>query len=372
MKNTGRKRKRALITGITGQDGSYLAELLLKEGYEVWGLMRRTSLEPLLRIEELVRPLRKVHILYGNLRDAGTLRAALEESMPDEIYNLAAQSDVGISFKCPDETFEINYYGLGRLAHEALKVNPKIRIYQASTSEMFGATNPPQNELSPFRPVSPYGEAKLKAHEHYVEGLRKKGVFICSGILFNHESPRRGEHFVTRKISISLAKIKLGLQDVLTLGNLNAKRDWGYAGDYVEAMYKMLQQKKPEDYVIATGQSHTVRDFVNETAKALGMTVTWSGKGTKEVGKDENGCVIVRVSEQFYRPNEVNYLLGNSRKAQKKLGWKIRTTFRELAAMMARADYERLKKLRDAGLIARIPSHETHTKKSRTYTRASA
>src|SRR3989344_4063973 len=203
-------KKRALITGVTGQDGSYLAEYLVALGYEVWGLMRRTSLEPMLRIEHLTLP-KHIHVRYGNLRDSATLRAVLEESKPDEIYNLAAQSDVWVSFKCPDETMETNYYGLGRLVHEALKINPKVRIYQASTSEMFGKTKPPQNEKSHFQPVSPYGESKLLAHEDYVKGYREKHkVFICSGILFNHESPRRGEHFVTRKITISLAKVKLG------------------------------------------------------------------------------------------------------------------------------------------------------------------
>lgn len=346
------RKKRALITGITGQDGSYLAEHLLKEEYDVWGLIRRTSLEPMLRIEGLVRPSKRIHLVYGNLRDAGTLRAALLESKPDEIYNLAAQSDVWVSFKCPDETNEINYHGLGRLAQEAMKLNPKVRIYQASTSEMFGKTNPPQNETSPFQPVSPYGEAKLRAHEEFVKGYRdKKGLFICSGFLFNHESPRRGEHFVTRKITISLAKVKLGLQDFFTLGNLDAKRDWGFAGDYVVAMHKMLQQKKPEDYVIATGQSHSVREFVNAAAEAIDMPIIWRGKGLKEVAKTKDGRTVITVSKEFYRPNEVHHLLGNSHKAQRKLGWKIQTTFDGLAAMMAKADYDRLKKFKEAGLI---------------------
>jgi GDPmannose 4,6-dehydratase len=350
MKKRTRK-KRALITGITGQDGSYLAEHLLSEGYEVWGLIRRTSLEPMLRIEELVRPLQRVHLLYGNLRDAGTLRAALLEAKPDEIYNLAAQSDVWVSFKVPDETNEINYHGVGRLVHEAYKLNPKVRIYQASTSEMFGKTKPPQNETSPFQPVSPYGEAKLRAHEEFVKGYREKGFFICSGILFNHESPRRGEHFVTRKITISLAKIKLGLQDSFKLGNLDAKRDWGFAGDYVKLMHKMLQQKKPEDYVIATGETRTVREFVNAAAEALGMPLTWSGKGLKEVAKTKEGRTILSISEEFYRPNEVHHLRGDTRKAQRKLGWKPETTFKELAAMMAKADYERFEGLKRAGLV---------------------
>lgn len=344
-------RKRALITGITGQDGSYLAEFLLGLGYSVWGLTRRTSLDPMLRIEPLVRS-RRIHTVYGNLRDSATLRAALEQSKPDEIYNLAAQSDVSVSFSCPDETMEINYYGLGRLIHEAIKINPKVRIYQASTSEMYGKTKPPQNERSRFQPVSPYGEAKLLAHEHFVKRYRETyGWYICSGILFNHESPRRGEHFVTRKITISLAKIKLGLQDSFTLGNLEARRDWGFAGDYVKAMHKMLQRQKPEDYVIATGQSHTVRQFVEAAARALDMSIRWSGKGLHEVGKDQHGNAVIKISKAFYRPNEAHHVPGDSRKAQRKLGWKTTTSFEDLVTMMAKADYERLKKLQKAGLM---------------------
>ena len=345
------KKKRALITGITGQDGSYLAEYLLKHGYEVWGLVRRTSLNPHMRIEHLTLP-RHVKLIYGNMRDEATLREALQQSHPDEIYNLAALSDVWISFKCADETMDINCYGLGRLVYQAMKLNPKVRIYQASTSEMFGATNPPQNEKSSFKPVSPYGEAKLRAHEDYVKGYRENhGLFICSGFLFNHESPRRGEHFVTRKITISLAKIKLGLQNSFALGNLDAMRDWGFAGDYVKAMHKMLQQKKPEDFVIATGESHSMREFVEEAAKAIDMPIVWSGKGLKEVGKTKDGRTVVTVSEEFYRPNEVHHLLGDSHKAQKKFGWKIDVTFKNLAIMMAQEDYERLKKLKDARLL---------------------
>jgi len=344
-------KKRALITGITGQDGSYLAEYLLGLGYEVWGLVRRTSLDPLMRIDHLIHPKRLIKLVYGNLRDEATLREALKESNPDEVYNLAAQSDVWVSFKCPDETMEINYYGLGRLVYQAMTLNPKVRIYQASTSEMFGKTQPPQSETSPFQPVSPYGEAKLRAHEDYVKGYREKhGLFICSGILFNHESPRRGEHFVTRKITISLAKVKLGLQDSFMLGNLEAKRDWGFAGDYVKAMHKMLQQKKAEDFVIATGQSHSVRAFVEAAAAAIDMPIKWSGKGLKEVGKTEGGRAILRISEEFYRPNEVHYLLGDSHKAQRDLGWRIETTFDDLAAMMAKADHARLKKLKEANV----------------------
>ncbi|MBI2610901.1 GDP-mannose 4,6-dehydratase [Candidatus Kaiserbacteria bacterium] len=339
-----KKKARALITGITGQDGSYLSEYLLSLGYEVWGLVRRTSLDPLMRLSKSTGN-KNLHLVYGNLRDSATLARALEEGKPHEIYNLAAQSDVAISFKCPEETFEVDYFGLGRLVNEAMKIVPKVRIYQASTSEMFGRTPPPQNERSPFRPVSPYGEAKLKAHEDFVVGYRKRhGLFICSGILFNHESPRRGEHFVTRKISISLAKIKLGVQKSFALGNLDAKRDWGFAGDYVRAMHLMLQQKKPDDYVVATGVTHSVRDFVEEVARALEMKITWKGEGLKEVGIDSYGNTIITVDKKFYRPHEVNALRGDPSKARKKLGWKPYVAFEELVQMMTRADYERLKK----------------------------
>jgi GDPmannose 4,6-dehydratase len=338
------KRKRALITGITGQDGSYLAELLSDKGYKVYGLMRRTSLDPTLRIEHLNLE-HKITLLYGNMRDSASLARALEEAKPDEIYNLAAQSHVGVSFKCPEETWEINYHGLGRLIHEAMKINPKVRIYQASTSEMFGQTAPPQKETSSMKPVSPYAESKLKAHEDYVVGYRKQhGLYICSGILFNHESPRRGKNFVTRKITISLAKIRLGLQDVLELGNLDAKRDWGFAGDYVVVMWKMLQQTKPEDFVIATGEMHTVREFVEAAAKHLGIKITWFGRGVKEVGKNEEGKIIVKVNPKYYRPVETNDLRGDSRKAQRKLKWKPTTTFDGLVELMIKSDLEALAK----------------------------
>lgn len=349
MKKT---KKRALITGLTGQDGSYLAEYLLSLGYDVWGLVRRTSQNSFGNVETIIKPPKGVKIVYGSMRDAGTLRAAIEESDPHEIYNLAAQSHVWVSFKSPDETMEINYYGLGRLVHEAMKHNPKIRIYQASTSEMFGSTKPTQNEKSPMKPVSPYGEAKLFAHEDFVKGYREKhGVYICSGILFNHESPRRGENFVTRKITIGLVKIKLGIEKKLVLGNLDAKRDWGYAGEYVKVMHKMLQQKKPEDFVIATGKAHTVRQFIEASAKALDMKIVWSGKGVKEVGKDENGKVIIEISPEFYRPNEVHYLLGDASKARKQLKWKQETSFEELVSMMAKSDLEKYSKLKKGGLI---------------------
>lgn len=339
--------KRALITGITGQDGSYLAELLVRKGYKVFGLIRRSSTDPLVRIQPLVSA-GKITLIYGNLRDINAITRAIEESQPDEVYNLAALSDVGISFKCPEETFEVNYFGLGRIVIEAMRINPKVRIYQASTSEMFGKTPPPQAEDTIMQPVSPYAEAKLRAHEDYVIGYREKqGLFICSGILFNHESPLRGKHFVTRKITHSLAKINVGLQDVLTLGNLDTKRDWGFAGDYVEAMWRMLQQDEPEDYVISTGENHSVREFVEVAAKDLGMNITWEGSGLDEVGKTDDGKIIVKVSEKFYRPREVYDLCGDNTKARKNLDWEPRTNFSELVQMMTRADLKQAKLLKE-------------------------
>ena len=338
------RKRRAFITGITGQDGSYLAEYLVAQGYEVWGLVRRTSLDPMMRIYRLAND-RNVKLRYGNLRELGSLQRALAEAKPDEVYNLAAQSDVGISFKIPEETMEINYYGLSRLILEAVKVNPKVHIYQASTSEMFGRTNPPQNEKSVFDPVSPYAEAKLMAYKDFVKGYREQyGYFIASGILFNHESPRRGEHFVTRKITVSLAKIKLGLQKSFSLGNLEARRDWGYAGDYVKAMHKMLQQKKPDDYVIATGISHSVREFVEAACKELDIPLAWKGKGLKEIGVTTGNKTILTINKEFYRPREVDFLLGDATKARKELGWKPEVDLEGLVRMMTKADLEYYKK----------------------------
>lgn len=332
-------KKRAVITGVNGQDGSYLAEYLLGKGYDVWGLIRRTSLDPLKRVQQLADE-RRIKIRYGNLRDLSSLERIMKEAKPDEVYNLAALSDVGISFKCPEETMEINYYGVSRVILAAVGVNPKVRIYQASTSEMFGRTKPPQNEKSPFQPVSPYAEAKYRAHEDFVKGYRERyGYFVSSGILFNHESPRRGEHFVTRKVTTSLAKIKLGLQKSFSLGNLEARRDWGFAGDYVKLMHKMLQQKKPDDYVIATGVSHSVRDLVEEACRALDIPLKWKGKGLKEVGIS-NGKTIVRIDKEFFRPAEVHYLCGDASKAKRELGWKPEMSFEELIATMAKADLD--------------------------------
>jgi GDPmannose 4,6-dehydratase len=334
-------QKRALITGVTGQDGSYLAEFLHDKGYKVYGLLRRISTDPFARIGDL-HAKGGIELIYGNLRDLPTITNALKISKPDEIYNLAAQSHVGISFTCPDETFDINYKGVERLVSEAVRLNPKVRIYQASTSEMFGNTNPPQNEKSVFAPVSPYGVAKLHAHEKVVVPYREKGFFVCSGILFNHESPRRGKHFVTRKITHSLIKVKHGLQDVLTLGNLEAKRDWGFAGDYVEAMHMMLQENEAIDFVIASGEMHSVKEFVEIAASELGLEISWQGSGSDQIGKDQNGRVVVKVNPQFYRPLDISSRQGDIRKIKEELGWMPKTSFSELVSKMVRADLEKL------------------------------
>ncbi len=336
--------KKALITGLTGQDGSYLAELLLQKGYEVYGLVRRTSTDPYERIEHIILD-GGVKIIHGNLRDLSAVRRAMELCVPDEVYNLAAQSHVGISFECPEETMEIDYYGVGRVVNEAIRVNPKVKIYQASTSEMFGSRNPPQNETTEFDPISPYGEAKVKAYQDFIVNYRENhGVFACSGILFNHESPRRGKHFVTRKITHSLAKIKLGMQDVLELGNLESKRDWGYAGDYVEAMWLMMQQDKADDFVIGTGKSHSVREFVEFAAEALGMKIHWEGEGINTVGKDDSGKVIVKVNEKFYRPTDPHDLIADPSKAKRILNWEPKTSLKELVNMMTVSDFKELSK----------------------------
>jgi GDPmannose 4,6-dehydratase len=328
--------KKALITGITGQDGSYLAELLIDKGYEVYGFMRRTSTDPFARIEHLYES-GKLKLIYGNMRDLPTIKNAVEQVVPDEVYNLAAQSHVGISFVCPDETKDINETGVERLLSEVFRVNPKARFYQASTSEMFGSTNPPQSETSPFQPVSPYAEAKLNGHKMVLE-YRKKGFYAVSGFLFNHESPRRGKHFVTRKLTHSLVKVKLGLQDMVRLGNLEAKRDWGFAGDYVEAMWLLLQQETPDDFVIATGESYSVRDFVEAVGKELGIEITWKGEGLNEIGVDQNGKTVIKIEEKYFRPHEVDFLQGDSTKARTKLGWKPKVSFAQLVKMMVDSD----------------------------------
>jgi GDPmannose 4,6-dehydratase len=337
--------KTALITGITGQDGAYLAELLLNKGYVVHGLKRRTSLFNTARIDHLYEdphvPSRRLILHYGDMTDSMSVLRVVEESQPDEIYNLAAQSHVAVSFEEPEYT--ANTDGLGTLrmleAIRILGMQKKARFYQASTSELFGLVQEtPQKETTPFYPRSPYGVAKLYAYWITVNYREAYGLYACNGILFNHESPQRGETFVTRKITRSMARIKLGLQDCLYLGNLDARRDWGHARDFVEAQWLMLQQPEPKDLVIATGEQHSVREFVEATAKELGMALSWRGKGAEEKGVDAGGRVIVAVDPNYYRPAEVDTLLGDPSKARALLGWTPRVTFPELVAEMARED----------------------------------
>jgi GDPmannose 4,6-dehydratase len=335
---------RALITGITGQDGSFLAEHLLNQGYEVFGLVRRSSTNNLVRIDHIFD---RLTLLHGNLRDFDSLEKTIRESKPDEIYNLAAQSDVGVSFQCPTETKEINYLGLGRIVRLAYEIKPEIKIYQASTSEMFGNVDrEPQTEETPMNPVSPYGVAKLSAHQDFVLNYRNQhNMFILSGILFNHESERRGERFVTRKITKSLSRIKLGLQDELLLGNLDAKRDWGYAKDYVEGMWKMLQQPTPEDYILATGQSTTVKEFARLAGERLDMDIYFEGEGINEKGIDnKTGKKVIAVDPQFFRPNELHSLRGSPLKAKQKLDWSPKTSLSGLVEIMVEHDLKDLTK----------------------------
>jgi GDPmannose 4,6-dehydratase len=315
---------RALITGITGQDGSYLAELLLEKGYEVFGVMRRASTENVERIAHLID---RVALVQADLLDQGSLVSALEESQPTEVYNLAAQSFVPTSWNQPVLTAEFTAVGVTRLLEAVRKVDPSIRFYQASSSEMFGKVREvPQNEQTPFYPRSPYGVAKVYGHFITVNYRESYDLFAVSGILFNHESSRRGLEFVTRKVTDGVARIKLGLADTLALGNLDAKRDWGYAGDYVEAMWMMLQQPEAEDFVIATGEEHSVRECVEIAFAHAGLDL------------DEH----VRVDARYLRPAEVDHLVGDASKAREKLGWQPRTSFRELIEMMVDADLERL------------------------------
>ena len=360
--------KKALITGITGQDGAYLAELLLKKNYEVHGIKRRTSLFNTDRIDHLYQDPhvqdRRFILHHGDMTDSSSLIRILQQVQPDEIYNLAAQSHVAVSFEEPEYTADSDALGTLRLleAIRILGLENKARFYQASTSELYGkAQETPQNETTPFYPRSPYGVAKLYAYWITVNYREAYGMYACNGILFNHESPIRGETFVTRKITRGLTRIALGLQDCLYLGNLDAKRDWGHAKDYVEAMWRVLQQKEPEDYVIASGEQHAVREFVTAAAKELGITLRWEGKGVNEVGiiqaTDESreqggqregpspltpypspGQVIIRVDPRYFRPTEVDALLGDPTKAKEKLGWSPGISFQELVTEMVRED----------------------------------
>jgi len=338
-------KKVALITGITGQDGAYLAEFLLDKGYTVHGIKRRTSLFNTDRIDHLYEDPhekgRRLILHYGDMTDSSALIRVVQQVQPDEIYNLAAQSHVGVSFEEPEYTADSDALGALRLleAIRILGLQKKTRFYQASTSELFGKVQEvPQKETTPFYPRSPYGVAKLYAYWITVNYREAYGMFACNGILFNHESPVRGETFVTRKITRALARIKLGLQDCLYLGNLDAKRDWGHARDFVDAQWRILQQKKPEDFVIATGEQHSVREFVQTACRELGIRVVWRGKGAKEKGYDAAGRCIVAVDPRYFRPTEVDSLLGDATKARRQLKWKPRVKFRELVAEMARED----------------------------------
>ncbi|PIV21987.1 MAG: GDP-mannose 4,6-dehydratase [Hydrogenophilales bacterium CG03_land_8_20_14_0_80_62_28] len=337
--------KKALITGITGQDGAYLAEFLLKKGYEVHGIKRRSSLFNTDRIDHLYEgpevKQRKFVLHHGDLTDSSSLIRIIQQVQPDEIYNLAAQSHVAVSFEEPEYTANSDALGALRIleAIRILGLDKKTRFYQASTSELFGLVQEtPQKETTPFYPRSPYACAKLYAYWITVNYREAYGMYACNGILFNHESPVRGETFVTRKITRALARIKLGLQDCVYLGNLNAKRDWGHARDYVEMQWLMLQQDHPEDFVIATGVQYSVRDFVNAAAKELGMTLRWQGEGIDEKGYDANGKCVVAVDQRYFRPTEVETLLGDPSKAKEKLGWVPQTNFEDLVAEMVRED----------------------------------
>jgi len=337
--------KKALITGVTGQDGAYLAKLLLEKGYEVYGAYRRTTGIMSWRLEEL-GILDKIKLVYMDLLELTNIMRVIEGIKPDEVYNLAAQSFVALSFEQPILTAEVNAIGALRVLESIRAITSETRFYQASSSEMFGkALTERQREDTPFYPRSPYGVSKLSAHWITVNYREAYGMFAVSGILFNHESPLRGEEFVTRKISKGVARIKLGLQDKLVLGNLDAKRDWGYAPDYVEAIYLMMQQDKPDDYVIATGENHSVREFVEQAFRAIDIELEWEGKGVEERGVDKrSGKVFVEVSPEFFRPAEVNTLLGDYSKAKAKLGWQPKTSFEELVRVMVEKDLERERK----------------------------
>ena len=337
--------KVALITGITGQDGAYLAEFLLKKGYVVHGLKRRASLFNTDRIDHLYQDPhvsnRNLVLHYGDLTDSTNLIRIVQQVQPDEIYNLAAMSHVAVSFDTPEYTANADGIGTLRIleAIRILGLEKKTRFYQASTSELYGLVQEiPQKETTPFYPRSPYAVAKLYAYWITVNYREAYGMYACNGILFNHESPIRGETFVTRKITRALARIKLNLQDCLYLGNMDSLRDWGHAKDYVEMQWLMLQQEQPDDFVIATGVQYSVRDFVNVAAKELDIKINWQGEGVNETGADENGRVIVKVDPRYFRPTEVETLLGDPTKAKEKLGWTPRTSFQELVSEMVRED----------------------------------
>ena len=340
--------KTALISGITGQDGSYLAEILLKKDYEVHGIVRRSSSFNTGRIDHIIHDEQyknKFFFHHGDITDSSNLNRLLEEVEPDEIYNLAAQSHVHVSFDIPDYTAQVDALGTLRFLDAIRKTRIKTKFYQASTSEIFGKVqDTPQNERTPFYPRSPYGTAKLYAYWIVINYREAYDLFACNGILFNHESPRRGETFVTRKITRGVSRIKEGLQSQILLGNLNAKRDWGYAPEYCEGMWLMLQQEKPEDFVLATGKQYSVREFVELSFKELNIQITWKGEGVNEIGIDlETGKTLVSVDPKYYRPTEVHTLLGDATKAKNKLAWEAKTSFNELVRKMIHSDWEEVK-----------------------------
>jgi GDPmannose 4,6-dehydratase len=343
--------KKALITGITGQDGSHLTEFLLEKGYEVHGIIRRASSINTWRIDHLFNDpnifRKSLFLHYGDVTDTVSIINLIKKIQPDEIYNLAAQSHVRVSFEIPEITANIDALGMLKIleAVRSLDLIKKTKIYQASTSELFGKVQEtPQKETTPFYPRSPYGVAKLYSFWIVKNYRESYNLFACNGILFNHEGERRGFNFVTRKITIGLSKIKLGMQEHIELGNLNAKRDWGYAKEYVEAMWLMLQQEKPKDYVISTGETHTIREFVETCCNELGMDLSWKGEGVDEIGIDKKtGKTIIKINPRFFRPVEVELLLGDSSKAKKELGWVAKTKFEDLAKLMVKEDYALLK-----------------------------
>jgi len=341
-------RKIALISGITGQDGSYLAELLLAKGYIVHGIIRRSSSFNTFRIDHLYNDKdilnKRLFLHYGDLTDSSNLNRLVERIHPDEIYNLGAQSHVQVSFEVPEYTAEVDAIGTLRFLDAIKETGVNTKFYQASTSELYGLVQEvPQTEKTPFYPRSPYGVAKLYAYWIVVNYREAYNLFACNGILFNHESERRGKTFVTRKISVAVAKIMLGLQDVLLLGNLDAKRDWGYAPEYVEGMWRMLQAESSDDYVLATNETHTVREFVEESFAVLGEKVSWKGVGKDEKGYLQNGKLVVEIDPRYYRPTEVDLLIGNPQKAKDKLGWEPKTTFKELVKIMTLSDFNKQK-----------------------------
>ncbi len=347
--------KTALISGITGQDGSYLCELLLEKGYTVHGIIRRASSFNTFRIDHLYNNPdllnKRLFLHYGDLTDSSNLNRLIEKSQPDEIYNLGAQSHVQVSFEVPEYTAEVDGVGTLRFLDAIKETGIRTRFYQASTSELYGlAQEVPQSETTPFYPRSPYAAAKLYAYWIVVNYREAYDLFACNGILFNHESERRGKTFVTRKISVAVAKIMTGQQDKLLLGNMDAKRDWGYAPEFVEGMWRILQADKPDDFVLATNETHTVREFVEEAFKVLGEEITWQGEGANEKGfLKSNDKEVVGIDPRYYRPTEVDLLLGDYAKAKRVLGWEPKTTFRDLVKVMVEADYAKAQKRNNNG-----------------------